>query len=119
MYDIVVNYDAMAIYEEKTGTALVFGLVVSGDSTIDTLINDDESVVSNNVLRIRFGETQYTKLQVKLTNVGTNTDVKIHACAYVIESKDEAKAISYIGNGVTASTSTTISYGEIPSSTEE
>ena len=119
MYDIVVNYEAKAIYEEKTGSTLTFGLVVSADTKIDKLINEDESVVSNDVLRIRFLDVEYTKLQVKFTNVGANSDLKVHACAYVIENNDDAKTVSYIGNGITEAISTPISYGEIPSNTEE
>ncbi|MBQ8545463.1 MAG: leucine-rich repeat protein [Clostridia bacterium] len=118
MYDLIVNYTAIANYEEKAGATLTFGLVVSGNSALTSLIDGDEEIASEDVLKIKFGDTQYTKLQIKITNIGTDTTAKVHACAYVIESKDETKAISYIGNGVTTSTSTAISYGEIPSSEE-
>ncbi len=113
MYDIVVNKKAMAIYTEKTGVTLSYGLVVSGNTTIDKLINEDATVASNDVLKIDFDGANYNKLQIKFTNVGANTTFKVHACAYVIETNNGAKAVRYIGDGTTKSTSTPISYSEI------
>ena len=60
---------------------------------------------------MEFGGAIYTKLQVKLNGISSDTAkaLAVHACAYVIEDD----TVSYIGEGVTKKTSTTICFNDI------
>ena len=119
MFDIKLDHDAInaykAIYKEKLGEEAVinYGLVISGDTTIDTLIDSDGVVANNNVLKISFSDDKnfYTNIQIKFNNVTTDVQkaLQIHACAYVIEGGE----VVYIGDGVASDKSTTISYDKI------
>lgn len=117
MYDIQVNFAAIEAYKAFNKTmynkdvVINYGLVVSGDTTITELLNSDATTVNNNVIKMEFGGAIYTKLQVKLNGISSDTAkaLAVHACAYVIEDD----TVSYIGEGVTKTTSTTICFNDI------
>ena len=117
MYDIQVNFAAIDAYKAFNKTmynkdvVINYGLVVSGDTTITELLNSDATTVNNNVIKMEFGGAIYTKLQVKLNGISSDTAkaLAVHACAYVIEDD----TVSYIGEGVTKTTSTTICFNDI------
>ena len=111
MYDIQVNLTALEAYEGFFGEPieLNYGLVVSGNSALETLLNSDGTTVEAGVIKMTFDGTEYSKIQVKFNNIKNNGNIKIHACAYVIEDG----VVSYIGDGVTDEISTTVSYDTI------
>ena len=111
MYDIQVNITALEAYEIFFGEPieLNYGLVVSGNSALETLLNSDGTTVEAGVIKMTFDGTEYSKIQVKFNNIKNNGNIKIHACAYVIEDG----VVSYIGDGVTDEISTTVSYDTI------
>lgn len=117
MYDIKVNHKEIAEYKAfckeilNKDVEINYGLVASANSSYTTLINADGTVVANDVLKIIFDGTDYSKLQVKFNNVNTEALQKlpVHACAYIIENGE----ISYVGGGTTAKVSTTITYIDI------
>ena len=116
MYDIKVNHKEIAEYKAfykevfNKEVEINYGLVASANSSYTTLINADGTVVANDVLKIIFDGTEYSKLQVKFNNV--TEDLKtlhVHACAYLIVNGE----VSYVGNGTTSKVSTTITYNKI------
>lgn len=111
MYDIQVNITALEAYEIFFGEPVEvnYGLVVSGNSALETLLNSDGTTVEAGVIKMIFDGTKYSKIQVKFNNIKNNGNIKIHACAYVIEDG----VVSYIGDGVTDEISTTVSYDTI------
>ena len=111
MYDIQVNLTALEAYKAFFGEPieLNYGLVVSGNSALETLLNSDGTTVEAGVIKMTFDGTEYSKIQVKFNNIKNNGNIKIHACAYVIEDG----VVSYIGDGVTEEISTTVSYDTI------
>ena len=117
MYDIKVNHAAIAEYKAFCKTKfdvdveLNYGLAVSSNISYTTLINADGAVVANDVLKIIFDGTEYSKLQVKFNNVDTDNlkALYVHACAYIIENGE----VSYVGDGTTGKVSTTICYNDI------
>ena len=117
MYDIRVNHDAIEEYKafckenfEKDVT-ISYGLAVSANKSYTNLINADGTVVASDVLKIIFDGTDYTNLQVKFNNVNTEVlkALPVHACAYLIVNGE----VSYVGDGTTEKTSTTITYEDI------
>ena len=117
MYDIKVNFDAIEAYKDfckttlKKDVTLNYGLVVSGNSAYTTLLNADGSVKGDDVLKMIFDDTVYTNVQIKINNINTDAfkATYVHACAYIIENG----AISYVGEGVTASQTTPICHKNI------
>ena len=117
MYDIRVNHAAIEEYKafckenfEKDVT-ISYGLAVSANKSYTNLINADGTVVASDVLKIIFDGTDYTNLQVKFNNVNTEVlkALPVHACAYLIVNGE----VSYVGDGTTEKTSTTITYEDI------
>ena len=109
MYDIHVNLEALETYESMYGE-VNYGVVVSGNTSLSELINADGEATEDGVIKMTF-DAIYTKIQIKFNGIETeeNKAVSLHACAYVIANGK----VSYIGNGVTTKTSTTICYNDI------
>ena len=119
MYDIKVDHAAIAQYKEfckatfEKDVEIIYGLVVSSDTTINALIDGEGVVVNNNVLKISFSDDKnvYTNIQIKFNNVISEAEkaLQIHACAYVIEDG----SVNYIGDGKTTDKSVTVSYNDV------
>ena len=118
MYDIKVSFEAIEAYKNFCNDVLGekveinYGLVVSGNQTLEELIDSEGEATDTSVMNMVFDNTVYAKIQVKFNNVLTTEQkaLKLHACAYVIENG----SVSYIGNGVTAKASTMVCYNDIP-----
>ena len=111
MYDIQINAKAIEEYKAFVGkdkeVKINYGLVVSGDKSLTKLL-DNEGKEVDNVIKMSFDSTNYSKLQIKFNNI-TDTSIAIHACAYVIVDGQ----VSYIGNGTTADVSTAVSFEDV------
>ncbi|MBE6664137.1 MAG: leucine-rich repeat domain-containing protein [Ruminococcaceae bacterium] len=111
MFDMKVDFDAIAEYEALGGTVPSYGLVVSANAAISELIGLDGNVVDTSVLKVNFDEGSYNNVQVKLNNILTDTSkaMKIHACAYIIDSE----SVYYVGEGKATTASTMICHNDI------
>ncbi len=111
MFDMKVDFDAMAKYEALGNTAPSYGLVVSANATINELIGLDGNVVDPSVLKVNFDEGSYNNVQVRLNNILTDTSkaTKVHVCAYIIDGE----SVAYVGEGKATTTSTMICYNDI------
>ncbi len=114
VFDVVVDFEAMQTYYEKAGATeeLSYGLALSGNTSLASLINADGTVVDEgSVLKVDFYDTNYTKIQIKINNIKTeaNKATKIFACMYVIENG----AVKYIGNGVTTDIPEAVCYNDL------
>jgi hypothetical protein len=111
MFDMKVDFDAIAEYEALGNTVPSYGLVVSGNATISELIGLDGKVVDTSVLKVNFDEGSYNNVQVKLNNILTDTSkaMKVHACTYIIDSE----SVYYVGEGKATTASTMICYNDI------
>ena len=111
MFDMKVDFDAMAKYEALGNTAPSYGLVVSANATINELIGLDGEVTDTSVLKVNFNEGIYNNVQVRLNNILTDTSkaIKVHVCAYIIDGE----SVAYVGEGKATTTSTMICYNDI------
>ncbi|MBE6664167.1 MAG: hypothetical protein E7602_06685 [Ruminococcaceae bacterium] len=111
MFDMKVDFDAMAKYEALGNTAPSYGLVVSANATINELIGLDGEVTDTSVLKVNFNEGIYNNVQVRLNNISTDTSkaTKVHVCAYIIDGE----SVAYVGEGKATTTSTMICYNDI------
>ncbi|MBQ8545453.1 MAG: leucine-rich repeat domain-containing protein [Clostridia bacterium] len=117
MYDIKVDYTAVEEYKTffkntfGQDVNISYGLVVSGDESLTTLLNADGTVVNNGVLKVSLNDTSYSKIRVKLNGIKTdeNKALRVHTCAYVIVDGE----VSYVGDGTVSKTSTTVCYNDI------
>ncbi len=112
MFDIMVNADALAQYNEMYPEAQIsYGLVVSANQSIDKLIGADGEILDASVLKVNLGNADYKNIQTRLNNIKTEElkALSVHACAYVIAGDK----VSYIGQKKTSDVSTLISYNDI------
>jgi len=111
MFDMKVDFEAMAEYEALGGTAPSYGLVVSANATINELIGLDGEVTDTSVLKVNFNEGIYNNVQVRLNNITTDISkaIKVHVCAYIIDGE----SVAYVGEGKATTTSTMICYNDI------
>ncbi len=111
MFDMKVDFEAIAAYENLGFTAPSYGLVVSANATINELIGLDGNVVDTSVLKVNFDEGSYNNVQVRLNNITTDISkaIKVHVCAYIIDGE----SVAYVGEGKATTTSTMICYNDI------
>ncbi len=112
MFDMKVDFDAIAAYEELGYTAPSYGFVVSANANINELIGLDGNVADTSVLKVNFDEGSYNNVQVRLNNITTDASKarKVHVCAYIIDTE----SVYYVGEGESAATSTMICHNDIP-----
>ena len=117
MFDIMVDTDALAQYNERYPDAqITYGLVVSANQKIDKLIGADGEVLDSAVLKINLGNAEYKNIQARLNNItGAAKELAVHVCAYVIAGDK----VSYIGQEKTTETSALIAYDDIKDDEED
>ena len=122
-FDIIINKEAIALYEEIENTTFAYG-IVAGKVTEDdggVIVDKNGEKLTDSVFTSILTDTEYNLFNVKVT--GVNTDEykaqDIYLSAFVIDGED----VFYLGNAVTE-TAIPVSYNKIfalenPSNDEE
>ena len=112
----ILNGVASQLYEEVTGKAFCFGVVVAGNDHNGksplTVENGEVKTEYDNVIVWNSANAIYDIISVKIKNIDINNELhttsKIVFCGYVCDGD----GIKYIHNGKTSSVATGISYSE-------
>ncbi len=122
-FDIIINKEAIALYEEIENTTFAYGIVAGkiteGDGGV--IVDKNGEKLTDSVFTSILTDTEYNLFNVKVTGVNTDEykEKDIYLSAFVIDGED----VFYLGNEVTE-TAVAISYNKIfalenPSNDEE
>ena len=115
----MVDYKAVALYEQKTGKALTYGIVAGAKQNLgdNNPLDKDGNVVTLDkgaVIKAEVGK-EYSAYDFKLTGLGENQlDLELVMATYVVIDDGENVSVVYLQGTQLASGLGAISYNGIP-----